>query len=326
MTTVNTPEILQVRVRAVTFEAEGILGFELVPMPPMKELPAFTAGAHIDLLLPNGLTRSYSLLNAPHERHRYVIGVNKDTASRGGSRFMHETLRAGETLSIHPPRNNFPLDETAPVSVFIAGGIGITPMLGMIARARALKHPWQLHYAARTRRHAAFLDQLKAWADENTDGQVHLVFDQEPGARMMNIEDIIGNLPGGAHVYCCGPLPMLEAFEKAAASLPAERVHREYFAAKEAAATEGGFAVELARSGKKFQVQPGQTILDALIDAGIEPPYSCREGVCGTCEVRVLEGVPDHRDLVLSADEQAANNRMMVCCSGAKSDRLVLDL
>jgi vanillate O-demethylase ferredoxin subunit len=322
---VNIQEILQVRVRAVTFEAEGILSFELVPMPPLKELPAFEAGAHVDLLLPNGLTRSYSLLNAPQERHRYVIAVNKDAASRGGSRYMHETLRVGETLSIHPPRNNFPLDEAAPLSVFIAGGIGITPMLGMIARARALGMRWQLHYAARTRRHAAFLDTLQAWRDMD-DGQVSLVFDQEPGATMMDIGGIVRALPADAHVYCCGPLPMLDAFEKATGGLPLERVHREYFAAKEAAATDGGFTVELARSGKTVQVRAGQTILDSLIDIGVEPPYSCREGVCGTCEVRVLEGIPDHRDLVLSVAEQAANNRMMVCCSGAKSKKLVLDL
>lgn len=321
----NTSEILQVRVRSVSFEAEGILSFELVPMPPLRELPAFTAGAHIDLLLPNGLTRSYSLLNAPQERHRYVIGVNKDGASRGGSRFMHETLRAGETLSIHPPRNNFPLDEGAARSVFIAGGIGITPMLSMIARARALGMPWQLHYAARTRRHAAFIDLLKDWEHE-PEAAVNLVFDQEPGAAMLDIAAIVRDLPEDAHVYCCGPLPMLDAFERASARLAPARVHREYFAAKEAAATGGGFTVELARSGKCIQVRPGQTILDSLIDAGVEPPYSCREGVCGTCEVRVLEGLPDHRDLVLSADEQAANNRMMVCCSGAKSARLLLDL
>jgi vanillate O-demethylase ferredoxin subunit len=322
---VNIPEILQVRVRAVTFEAEGILGFELVPMPPIKELPVFTAGAHIDLLLPNGLTRSYSLLNDPQERHRYVIGVNKDADSRGGSRYMHETLRAGDTLSINPPRNNFPLDERAPLSVFIAGGIGITPILSMIARARAIGMRWQLHYAARTRRHAAFLDLLQSWRD-TPEGQVHLVFDQEPGATMMDIPGIVRSLSPDVHVYCCGPLPMLDAFEKATAGLPPERVHREYFAAREAAATEGGFTVILARSGKRIQVCAGQTILDSLIDAGIEPPYSCREGVCGTCEVRVLEGIPDHRDLVLSAAEQAANDRMMVCCSGAKSAKLVLDL
>lgn len=321
----NTPDILQVRVRTVTWEADGILAFELVPMPPLKALPAFDAGAHIDLLLPNGLTRSYSLLNAPGERHRYVIGVNKDAASRGGSRYLHEVLRAGDTLPIHPPRNNFPLDEQAPLSVFIAGGIGVTPVLSMIARCRALGLQWKLHYAARTRQNAAFVDLLQGWRGQ-AGGEVELVFDKEPGAAMMDIPAIVGALPAGAHVYCCGPLPMLEAFEKATAGLPPARVHREYFAAREAAATAGGFTVELARASRSVQVRAGQTILDCLLENGVEPPYSCREGVCGTCEVRVLDGVPDHRDLVLSPEQQAANDRMMVCCSGAKSPKLVLDL
>ena len=316
---------LQVRVRAVTYEAQGILGFELVPLPPATELPGFTAGAHIDLHLPNGLIRSYSLLNAPHERHRYLIGVNKDAQSRGGSRYLHEVLRAGDTLAIGAPRNNFPLAENAPCSVFIAGGIGITPMLGMIARAQALGTPWTLYYTARTRQHAGFLDLLESCRGQ-PGASVHLNFDQEPGGRMLDLSAIIGALPAGAHVYCCGPLPMLEAYEKATAGLPPERVHREYFAAKEAAATGGGYTVELARSHKTLQVLPGQTLLDCLIAAHTEPPYSCREGICGTCEVRVLEGTPDHRDLVLSAAEQAGNDRMMVCCSGAKSARLVLDL
>jgi vanillate O-demethylase ferredoxin subunit len=321
----NTTETLQVRVRAVTYEADGILGFELVPMPPLKELPAFSAGAHIDLHLPNGLMRSYSLLNAPHERHRYLIGVNKDAQSRGGSRYLHEMLRAGDTLPIGAPRNNFPLDEAAPLNVFIAGGIGITPMLSMIARSQALGRPWKLYYAARTRRNAAFLNLLHGWHND-PNVELSLNFDQEPGARMLDLASIVQAMPAGAHVYCCGPLPMLEAFEKATAGLPPERVHMEYFSAKDAPATDGGFTVELARSGKSVQVRAGQTILDSLIEIGVEPPYSCQEGVCGTCEVRVLAGTPDHRDLVLSAAERAANDRIMVCCSGARSARLVLDL
>jgi vanillate O-demethylase ferredoxin subunit len=321
----STHDTLQVRVRAVTYEAEGILGLELVPMPPLRELPPFTAGAHIDLHLPNGLIRSYSLLNAPHERHRYLIGVNKDAQSRGGSRYLHEVLRAGDTLAIGTPRNNFPLDEASPMNVFIAGGIGITPLMGMIARSQALGTPWKLHYAARTRRNAAFLDTLHGYHND-PNVELSLNFDQEPGGRMLDLAAIVQSLPPGAHVYCCGPLPMLAAYEKATASLPPERVHMEYFAAKDAAATDGGFTVELARSGKSVQVRAGQTILDSLMDIGIEPPYACQEGICGTCEVRVIEGIPDHRDLVLSSAEKAANDRIMVCCSGSRSARLVLDL
>lgn len=318
-------ETLQLRVKSTTWEAEGILSYELRPEPPLRELPAFTAGAHIDLHLTNGLIRSYSLLNAPHERHRYVIGVNKDPQSRGGSRYMHETLRAGDTITVTPPRNNFPLDESAPLTVFIAGGIGITPIHGMIERLCALGRPWRLHYAARTRKQAAFVDALEALHGKNG-AEVHVTFDREPGARMLNIAAIAQALPEGAHIYCCGPLPMLEAFEAATQALPPAHVHREYFAAREAAATDGGFTVQLARSGQTLEVPAGKTILDCLLGAGIEPPYSCREGVCGTCEVRVLEGMPDHRDLVLSEAERATNQRMMICCSGARSARLVLDL
>jgi vanillate O-demethylase ferredoxin subunit len=155
---------------------------------------------------------------------------------------------------------------------------------------------------------------------------VVLNFDQEPGGKLLDLAAIVADLPAGAHVYCCGPIPMLEAYEKATASLPAERVHMEYFAAKDAPATDGGFSVELARSHKTLQIPAGKTILDCLIEINAEPPYSCREGVCGTCEVKVLEGQPDHRDLVLSDSERAANDRMLVCCSGARSARLVLDL
>jgi len=314
--------------RSITYEAEHILGFELVALTPGQPLPAFTAGAHIDLHLstPAGaLVRSYSLLNDPRETHRYCIGVNRDPKSRGGSRHVHEALRAGQVLTISAPRNNFPLDESAPFNVFIAGGIGITPMLGMIARSQALGTPWRLHYAARTRQHAGFLDLLATYPGQ-PGAEVVLNFDQEPGGQMLNLNRVVDALPAGAHVYCCGPLPMLEAYEQATAGLPPERVHREYFAAKEAAATGGGFTVELARSHKTLTVPEGKTILDCLIEIQLEPPFSCREGVCGTCEVRVLDGTPDHRDLVLTDAERAAGDRMMVCCSGAKSPRLVLDL
>ena len=318
----------QVRLRSITFEAEHILGFELVPLPPAERLPAFTAGAHIDLHLntPGGpLVRSYSLLNDPGETHRYCIGVNRDPKSRGGSRHVHEALRAGDVLTISEPRNNFPLDERAPFNVFIAGGIGITPMLGMIARSQALGTPWRLHYAARTREHAGFLALLAAHQGQ-PGAEVRLNFDQAPGGQMLDLGRIVSELPAGAHVYCCGPLPMLEAYERATAGLPPERVHREYFAAKEAAATGGGFTVELARSRQTLEVPAGKSILDCLIELQVEPPFSCREGVCGTCEVRVLEGTPDHRDLVLTDAERAVGDRMMVCCSGAKSHKLVLDL
>jgi len=321
----SLPQTLQVRLRSVSWEAEDILGFEFVPPEPGTLLPPFEAGAHIDLHLDNGLQRSYSLVNAPGERQRYCIAVNKDRASRGGSRRVHEALRPGALLTISAPRNNFALDESAPHSVLIAGGIGITPILAMIRRLAALGRPWELHYAAHTRGRAAFVETLRTLADDSG-GRVEFAFETAPGRRALDVAAIVAAAPADAHLYCCGPLGLLDAFETACAGLPRERVHVEYFAAKDAPATAGGFSVRLQRSGRTVAVQAGQSILDAVIAIGIEPPCSCREGVCGTCETRVIEGVPDHRDLVLSAAEHAANDRMMICCSGAKTATLVLDL
>lgn len=324
----NAPLTLRVRVRAMTWEAQAIVGLELVPLPPLRSLPAFSAGAHIDLHLdtPQGLlVRSYSLLNDPRETHRYCLGINRDAHSRGGSSHVHAGLRVGDSLTISAPRNHFPLDETAPHNVFIAGGIGITPLLSMIARSQALGTPWTLYYTARTREQAGFLDRLETEA-ARAGRQVVLNFDQEPGGKLLDLKAIVAGLPAGAHVYCCGPIPMLQAYEQATAALPPERVHKEYFNAQQAPASRGGFMVELARSRRTVQVPAGKTILDCLIEIHAEPPHSCREGVCGTCEVKVLSGTPEHRDMVLSDSERAANDRMMVCCSGSKGPTLVLDL
>jgi len=205
--------------------------------------------------------------------------------------------------------------------VLIAGGIGITPLLSMIRRLEALGHSWELFYTARTRTTAAFLDELNALRPK-----VHLNFDQEPSAKMLDLKTIVGRAPQDAHLYCCGPASMLEAFEVATTDRPADRVHVEYFKAREKPAAEGGFKVKLARSGRTIVIPAGMTILDAVLDAGIAVNYACTEGVCGTCETRVIEGVPDHRDLFLSQEEQAAGRTMMICCSGSKSPTLVLDL
>ncbi len=316
--------MMQVRIKRICFEAESINSYELVA-PGGGDLASFTAGSHIDLHLSNGMIRSYSLVNDQRERHRYVVAVNKDAASRGGSTFVHETLRAGDIITISQPRNNFALQEDAAHSVLIAGGIGITPLLSMIRRLQALGRPWELFYAARTRAVAAFLDELGALRS-GAPANVHLNFDQEPSGRMLDLAAIVKAAPAEAHLYCCGPVPMLEAFEAATAGRPAAQVHVEYFKAKEKPAAEGGFEVKLARSGRTLFVEPGKTILTALLDAGIAVNYACTEGVCGTCETRVIEGLPDHRDLFLGKEEQATNTTMMICCSGAKSRTLVLDL
>jgi vanillate O-demethylase ferredoxin subunit len=321
--TFSDPGTLNVLVKSIVYEAEGINSYDLRPADG-EPLPSFTAGAHIDLHLPSGLIRSYSLLNSQDERHRYVIAVNKDAASRGGSRHIHEVLRPGDRLVVTPPRNNFPLTEDASQSIFFGGGIGVTPFLSMIRRLGSLERSWQLFYGVRNRNCASFLDTIQSLA-EVRNAPVHVNFDRESG-RILDIASLVATAAPGAHLYCCGPIPMIEAFEKAAADRPPETIHVEYFSAKEAPAADGGFTVILARSGKTLQVPAGKTILQAVVDAGIDAPHSCLEGVCGACETRVLEGIPDHRDLVLSRDDHAANKSMMICCSGSKTERLVLDI
>jgi vanillate O-demethylase ferredoxin subunit len=311
---------LRLRVRAATWEAPGIVSYDLRPPEP-GELPPFSAGAHIDLTLGNGLIRSYSLVNPQGERHRYVIAVQKDRASRGGSKWVHENLRPGDLVTAGGPRNNFALNEGADSSLLIAGGIGITPILCMIERLSFLKKRWELIYCARKRAETAFVERLSSYGE-----RVRFNFDEEPGGAMLDIAQAVRAAPSNAHLYCCGPLPMLAAFEAATVELPRERVHVEYFSAKEPPAVQGGFTVVLAKSGREFVVAPGKTILDTLLDAGLDVAYSCMEGVCGTCETKVLEGTPEHRDLILTEAERAAGKVMMICCSGSKSERLVLDL
>jgi vanillate O-demethylase ferredoxin subunit len=312
--------LFQLEVASAEQIAQGIRRYELRP-PAGVALPPFTAGAHIDLHLPNGMVRSYSLVNPQEERHRYVIAINRDLASRGGSLWLHDTLRPGETIAAGPPRSNFPLVEDASDSLLIAGGIGITPLWCMIQRLQRLGRSWQLIYCARTAARAAFRAELAGLGNA-----VRFNFDEEPGGAQLDIDSVVARAPASAHLYCCGPVPMLAAFERATASRPSAQVHVEYFSAAAPPAADGGFTVVLRRAGLSFEVPKGKTIIDTLIANGIDAPYSCLEGVCGTCETRVIEGTPDHRDLVLSKQEREANGTMMICCSGSKTARLVLDL
>ncbi|MDB5942817.1 MAG: ferredoxin [Ramlibacter sp.] len=317
--TVQAP-LIAMRLSAIRYAAAGINLYEFTALDG-DALPAFSAGAHIDLHLPNGLVRQYSLCNPPHERRHYVVGVKRDINSRGGSRCVHDELRAGSVLQVGGPRNNFELHEDAPHTVLIAGGIGVTPIACMVERLRVLGRPFELHYSVRRREEAAFLDVLPG------DG-CHLHVDAEHGGAPLPVAQIVAAAPAGAHLYCCGPGPMLDAFEAAAAASgrPPALVHIERFSPVQPAAVAGGFTVKLARSGGSAYVAPGQTILETLRARGIDVPASCEQGVCGTCETRVLAGTPDHRDSLLSEDERRANDVMMVCCSGSKDDLLVLDL
>lgn len=311
------------QVRCMRHEAEGILSLELTPYD--GALPDFTAGAHVDLHLGNGLIRSYSLMNGPEDRDCYRVGVFHDPNSTGGSAYIHERMRVGQLLRIDSPRNNFELDETADHSVFIAGGIGVTPFLAMAAALNAKGKRWTLYYSCRNRARAAFLDQLEELA-ARSGGELVLHIDDEAGGRLLDIAGIVGSSPSQTHFYCCGPSGMLGAYRAACADVPASHVHFEYFSSDAEVASEGGFDVVLAKSGRRISVPPGNTILDALTAAGLSVPYSCQQGVCGACEVKVLSGVPDHRDMILDEAERASNKVMMICCSGSLSDELVIDI
>lgn len=315
--------LIPLRVARIQKVALGVKAFELVHAEGLPLVPV-EAGAHIELHLPNQLQRSYSLLNAPGEAHRYEIAVHLSPDSKGGSRYLHEEARVGDVIPSSPLRNHFPLDEEAPHTCLIAGGIGITPLLAMAQRLTALGRSWELHFCARTPDHAAFAEQVHALAAASGNA-CHFYFDQVPGGVALDIAALVQRLPSQTHFYCCGPKGMLESFERATAHC-IKRRHLEYFGAKAEAAVDGGFEIELARSAMTLQVPKGRSILDVVLDAGISVAVSCREGICGSCETKILQGEADHRDSLLSPQEQAQNKSMMICCSGAKSARLVLDL
>ncbi|KHL76259.1 ferredoxin [Pseudomonas putida] len=313
---------ISARVHTLRHEAEGIISVELRPWGDTVFAP-FDAGSHIDLHLPNGLVRSYSLLNAPSDQGRYVVGILRDRASRGGSRYVHEQLRVGTQLQISQPRNNFALDTRASHSVLVAGGIGITPIYCMFRQLLALGRSAELIYCARSRAEAALLEEISGLG-----AKVIYHFNDEKGG-LPDLAGYLAGRPADTHFYCCGPTPMLDAFEQTCERLGYPNAHIERFTAAEVAASDdarASYSVELSRSGRTVSVEPGLNLLDVLLEAGCDIEYSCREGVCGSCETRVLEGDVDHRDGVLTKAERAANKSMMVCVSGCKSRRLVLDL
>lgn len=324
---------LNVRVHERRTVADGVVAIELRAVDGY-ELSPFSAGSHIDVELPvrdaqgHFIVRQYSLCNDPSEHDRYVIGVSRDANTRGGSAYLHDELKVGDIIHISTPRNHFQLYEAAQSSVLVAGGIGITPMLAMARRLSALGRPWTLHYCARTPQRAAFLDELKALP-----GRVIPVFDGVPGGVPIDFARVVADAPADAHLYCCGPTTLMEAFERAAATREPGTVHVEWFKPRPVAAsspassaTQGEFMVKLANSGVTLTVPPQKSILDVLIEAGIAVQHSCCDGVCGTCETRVLEGVPDHRDSVLFGEDANATDRMMVCVSRCSGTSLTLDL
>ncbi len=313
---------IEVQVTGMRLEAEGVISLDL-QAPDRSPLPEWTPGAHIDLLLPSGLVRQYSLCGDPLDRSRLRIGVLLEAKGRGGSREVHEGLRVGQTLAIRGPRNAFPL-EAGQRYLFVAGGIGITPILAMARQAQRAGSDWQLIYGGRSRRSMAFIDELLALGG----GRVSIQPADETG--LLDLEDIAACAATGVHTYSCGPAPLLDALtERFAVEGLSERLHLERFApaAPAANAASGdGLRVILARSGKEVAVPHDCSIMHALRGAGCEVPSSCEQGVCGMCETRVLDGVVDHRDMLLTEAERARNNIMMVCVSRARTATLTLDL
>lgn len=311
-------DTVEVRLEEIRYGARATNLF-VFRRPDGSALPPAEAGAHVDLVLPNGLTRQYSLVLDGREPGAYTVGVKRDEHGGGGSRYLHDQVTVGSTLRISLPRNNFRLHNGDHHTVLIAGGIGITPIWSMLHTLSARGRPWELHYSCRTRADALFATALAGRPG------VHHHFDDEHGGAVLDLTAIVAAAPPGTHFYCCGPAPMLDAFTAATESIVDDRVHVEYFTPRHEAAG-GGFVVRLERSGAEHYVGEDSSILDTLRAAGMDLPSSCEQGICGTCETPVLAGVPDHRDSILTESERRANDTMMICCSGCVGDRLVLDL
>ncbi|MCE8038871.1 PDR/VanB family oxidoreductase [Halomonas sp. MCCC 1A11062] len=320
----SVPLSLIVEVKARHDEARDIVTFELAD-PHGRPLPAFSAGAHLDVQVKSGLIRQYSLCNHPEERDRYLIGVLRDPASRGGSVAMHEEIQVGDLIQISAPKNHFPLKPAAR-TLLLAGGIGITPLLCMAERLAHTDAEFELHYCTRSPERTAFRRRI---AESGFAERVHFHFDDGAAEQKLDLETLVATPDPDARVYVCGPTGFIEAVLTAckAAGWPSERLHTEYFAgAVTDTADDDSFEVKIASSGASFTVPADKTVHQVLAENGIEIMVSCEQGVCGTCLTRVLEGEPDHRDLYLDDDEHAANDQFTPCCSRAKSKVLVLDL
>jgi ferredoxin-NADP reductase len=311
--------VVTLRVQAKTPQAEDVVAVTLTD-PEGLRLPDWTPGAHIDLVLPDGLNRQYSLCGNRWDAYSYRIGVLREPASRGGSAFVHEELEPGHLVGVSAPRNNFPLVPSQRY-LFVAGGIGITPILPMIHQADLVSADWQLLYGGRRRASMAFLDELSAYGD-----RVRIHPQEESG--LLPLAEYLGLPRPDVKIYCCGPGPLLDAMEAVCAQWPRQALRTERFVAEEhgPAVHDGPFEVELARTGTTVTVTPDISVLDAVHAAGIEVLSSCRLGTCGTCETTVLAGLPDHRDSLLDDDDRATGDCMYICVSRSCTDRLVLDL
>jgi len=320
--TVTQTVVREFEVDLVVREAEQIAQ-DVVAMtlarPDGDTLPDWTPGAHIDLLLGDDLTRQYSLCGRTSDTDAWRVAVLKAPDSRGGSKAVHG-LAEGSTVRVRGPRNHFPV-VAAKRYLFVAGGIGITPLLAMIYEVEAAGADWELHYGGRTRESMAFVDELAQYDD-----RVHLVPEDEIGR--LDLDAILGEPRADTLVYTCGPEPLLAAVEERCAAWPAGSLHLERFSARksETPEAESSFELVLQRTGKTVQVPEDRTVFDVVREAGVSVLGSCLEGICGTCETEVVDGEVDHRDSILDEEERESNEVMMICVSRCKSARLVLDL
>ncbi|MEK6356583.1 MAG: PDR/VanB family oxidoreductase [Burkholderia cenocepacia] len=316
---------LTVRVARKWQEARDICGFEFVS-DDGSPLPHFDAGAHIDVHLPGGLVRQYSLCNHPEQRDRYQIAVLREADGRGGSRAIHDEVRQGDIVRIGMPRNQFPLASDAPHHLLLAGGIGVTPVLSMAERLFSAGIPFDMHYCARSADRMAFVERINAAGFRD---RVRFHVDDGAPAQRFELAAVLAGAPGGTHLYVCGPRGFMDAVLNAARERdwPDARLHYEFFGGAVASSgADRAFQIRIASSGKVIDVPAECTVIAALAANGVDVLTSCEQGVCGTCLTRVLEGEPDHRDGYLTDDEKAAGDQFMPCCSRSRTDLLVLDL
>lgn len=327
----QSTEVLTLCVSDAGMLTADIRQLRLSPTTPGQTLPAFTAGAHVSLevTLPDGSKdwREYSLValtqeaaNAPTE---YTIAVRKESPGRGGSQYVHEQIKAGDTLQVRAPRNQFPMENSHDRAVLIAGGIGVTPIASMAAYCRQIGRPVTVYYAGRSRASMAYTSELTDLLGDD----LHVHADDEQG-KPLNLAAIFAGLSAADHIYFCGPTPMIDAILAMAEKQgwPRNQVHFELFNAPDAEEGDQAFEVELAQSGKTLTVPADKSILDVLIDEGFDPLYDCKRGECGVCACDVLSGEIDHRDYILTAREKEAGNIMHTCVSRAKGNKLVLDM
>lgn len=317
----------RVKVKAVQLAAQGAsnIGVRLEPLPG-QTLPAFEAGAHIDVFLPNGLIRQYSIASAPFMRDHYELCIKREAASRGGSLFMYEHLAEGDELEISQPRNLFAL-KPAEHYVLIAAGIGITPLLSMAAELFSKQQSFSLHYYTRTVADVAFRERLETRFGKN---HIHLHHSDAGRSPRQYLPQELSHPGLEQRIYMCGPAEFMNHVEVRLKQLgwPSDCVHKEAFSAAPLIVQEnpGTFEIELRSTGLVYRVPAGQSIAHVLLGAGVDIPLSCEQGMCGACITGVISGQPEHLDMVLTDAERASNTQMMLCCSRSLSARLVLDL